>query len=330
VIALIHGAAAYGAVERYVETIARALGDDAVLIHPGVPAFERLGVRTVPLLEPTVPRLVAVLRRLRPETVHVTDVWPQALVAARMAGVRRVFVTDHTPELPRRDNVVGKAWRRLGWATRPEVVYTSEADRARHGRGRGQVVPLGIDVERFANAKPALAHTGRIIGTVGRLTEQKGQRTLLAAVPAVLERFPDARFVLVGDGELRRELELLARGLPVELTGFRDDVPALLASFDVFACPSRFEGLCVAVLEAQAAGIPVVATPVGGMRDTVVPGETGTVVPVDDAAGLAAAIVWVLDNPPAATALAAEAKRRVGERFTERRMIDDTLRLYEA
>jgi glycosyltransferase involved in cell wall biosynthesis len=191
------------------------------------------------------------------------------------------------------------------------------------------VVPLGIDVERFANAKPVLQRSGPLIGTVGRLAEQKGQRTLIAAVPAVLERYPDARFVLVGDGELRGELEQLAGGLPVDLTGYRRDVPELLASFDVFACPSRFEGLCVAVLEAQAAGVPVVATPVGGMRETVVPHETGTVVPVDDTAALAAAIVWVLDHRADASALAAEAKRRVSERFSERRMIDETLRLYE-
>jgi glycosyltransferase involved in cell wall biosynthesis len=136
------------------------------------------------------------------------------------------------------------------------------------------------------------------------------------------------RVVIVGDGELREELARRADGLPVELTGARDDVPELLASFDVFAFPSLFEGLCLAVIEAQAAGVPVVATPVGGIRETVVDGETGLLVPPGDPAALAAGIRRLLDDRPAAEAMAAEAKRRVQERYSVERMVEDTLRLY--
>ena len=141
---------------------------------------------------------------------------------------------------------------------------------------------------------------------------------------------PEAEFVVAGDGELRDELEQLAEGTRVRFLGMRDDVPELLASFDVFAFPSLFEGLCLAVIEAQAAGIPVVATPVGGIRETVVDGETGLLVPTEDPPALAAAIRRLLEDRPAAEAMAAEARRRVRERFSIERMVDATLALYRA
>ena len=105
-------------------------------------------------------------------------------------------------------------------------------------------------------------------------------------------------------------------------------MPELLASFEVFAFPSRFEGLCVSVIEAQAAGVPVVATPVGGIRETVVEGETGWLVPPGDAVALAERISWVLDHPTEARPVADEALRRARERFSIDKMVERTLALY--
>ena len=322
-IVLLHNARAYGAVERYVEAIGRAMREETVLVHPGIAELGRLPVRSVELANPPLTTLVRLLRELRPRLVHVADVWPQALVAARLARVPRVLVTYHTPELPRRDNLAGRVWQRLGWLVRPEVIYTSEADRERDGRRPSHVIPLGIDLERFAGAQPALRPDRPIVGNVARLAPQKDHRTLLEAARLV----PDADFVVVGDGELRAELEQ-AEGPNVRLLGSRDDVPELLASFDVFAFPSLFEGLCLAVIEAQAAGVPVVATPVGGIRETVVDGETGLLVPTRDPAALAAAVRRLLEDRAAAEAMAAEAKRRVRERYSVERMVEATLRLY--
>jgi glycosyltransferase involved in cell wall biosynthesis len=336
VIALLHPAKAWGAVEEYVAAIARALGDDAVLVHPGVAGFEGLGVRTAtvsPEASNTVSlslRLARLLRRLRPQVVHVTDVWPPALVAARLARVPRVLLTHHTPELPRRDNLAGRAWLRASWATRPEVIYTSETDRERDGRTslKTHVIELGIDLDRFASGRPALQHDLPIVGNVARLAEQKGQRYLLEAAAEL----PQARFAIVGEGELRADLECRADELGlterVLFTGARDDVPDLLASFDVFAFPSLFEGLCLAVIEAQAAGVPVVATPVGGIRETVIDGETGLLVPPRDPQALAQAIRRLLDDRDLAAKLADEARRRVRERFSVERMVQRTLALY--
>jgi len=324
VIVLLHPAPAYGAVERYVATIAGAIREETLLVHRGVDEFDSLPVQTVEM-DPSVATLARFLRSVSPRLVHVTDVWPQALVAARLARVPRVLVTHHTPELPRRDNAAGRLWQRLGWATRPEVIYTSESDRERDGRSPSHVVPLGIDVARFASGRPALSKPdGRpLIGNVARLAEQKDHRTLLQAAALV----PEADFVIAGEGELRSELEGAA-GPNVRFLGARSDIPDVLASLDVFAFPSLFEGLCLAVIEAQAAGVPVVATAVGGIKETVVEGETGLLVPTRDPEALASAIRRLLEHPDEAARLAAEARRRALERYSEERMVSGTLALY--
>ena len=272
-----------------------------------------------------MPRVAGLVRDAR--IVHVTDVLPPAQVAARLVR-RRLLVTHHTPELPRRDSLGGRVWWRLGWAMRPFVVYTSETDRQRDGRSPSLVIPLGIDVQRFASGTPVL--DGTIVGNVARLAEQKDHRTLLEAAALVRARRPDVRFAIAGDGELREELEHQANELGdhVVILGNRSDVPDLLASFAVFAHPSRYEGLCISVLEAQAAGVPVVATPVGGIRETVVDGETGYLVPPGDAEALAERIVHVLDHPDEARRVADEARRRV-QAHSEERMVAETLALYD-
>ena len=325
-IAYLHQSPAVGAVERYVEQLLQGLEEDAVVIAPEGSQLGRLrpfdpGLSASGQLR----HLVRELRTLRPRLVHVVDAWPTAFLAARLARVPRVLVTHHTPELPRRDNLAGRVLWRVGWATHPEVIYTSEADRVTDGRN-GVVIPLGIDLHRFS--VETRAHEGHVVGNVARLAEQKDQRVIVEAAPAIVERFPDTRVVIVGEGELRDELEIAAAGLPIEFTGNRDDVPELLAGFDVFVFPSRFEGLCLAVIEAQAAGVPVVATPVGGIRETVVDGETGLIVPVDDAAALAAAVCRLLEDSALAERLAAEARRRVLERFSVETMVERTIALY--
>src|SRR5439155_22670128 len=156
--------------------IAPAIGEGCVLVHPGADEFEHLGVETRVLERPTTLRLARLLRSLRPRLAHVTDVWPQAVLAARLARVPRVLVTHHTPELPRRDNLAGRAWWRLGWAMKPEVLYTSNGDRDRDARRPSHVVPLGVDVDRFAAGRAALPKTGPLVGNVGRLAPQKDQR----------------------------------------------------------------------------------------------------------------------------------------------------------
>lgn len=353
-IAVLQGAPVLGAIEWYLIEVVEGLqggGEEVVLFHPDVPELEPMArlagdnVRTVAydpaLLLGPAPRLLLwlarELRRLRPRVVHVNDVWSVAQVAARLAAPR-VIVTHHTPQLPRHDALAGRAWLRLGWLAATDVVYTSESDRRADegrlpGRLRSHVIYYGIDLERFSAAPPALERTGvRWIGNVARLAPQKGQRHLVEAAPLVLARYPEARFVLVGDGELRAELEQQVRAAGLEaqflFTGARTDVPELLASLDVFVLPSYFEGLCYAVIEAQAAGVPVVATAVGGVGENVVPGETGVLCEPGDAGSLAEGILSLLDQPEEASRLATEARRRVFARYARSRMVAETVALY--
>jgi glycosyltransferase involved in cell wall biosynthesis len=338
-IAFVHGLRNWGAVEEYVAAVVRGMrkhGEPVALLYPNDPVlapFAELDAdaETFDLDGSGLTReLARRLRALRPRLVHVTDVFPQAQLAARVAGVRRLLVTHHTPELPRSDSAVGRLWQSVGWATRPEVIYTSETDRSndRPRRLRTHVIPLGIDLDRFARGTRVL--DGPLVGNVARLAEQKGHRDLIAAAPKVLERHPDVRFVVAGNGELRDELEALAASLGDRFTflGPRKDVPDVLASLDVFAFPSRFEGLCLAVIEAQAAAVPVVATPVGGIRETVREGETGWLVQPHDTDALAERISWCLEHPDQARAVAFEAQRRVREQFSVERMVEETLALY--
>jgi glycosyltransferase involved in cell wall biosynthesis len=349
-IALLQGAPVYGGIEdHYVRHIVSGLRDaeeDVALLLPDVPAVDPLraaaggSVRVVDYSVGSAPRVVREvarrLRTLRPRLAHAMDVWPAGVVAARLARVPRVIVTHHTPGLPRRDNLAGRALWQLSWLLRPEVVYIAEANRRLDGRTRlrTHVMDYGIDVDRFAAGRRALPANGPIVGSVARLSPQKSFETLVAAAPAVLARHPSARFVLVGDGESRAELERLVRDAGLTdcflFTGTRDDVPDLLASFDVYVLPSLFEGLPHSVLEAQAAGVPVVATPVGGTPDAVVHGETGLLVPVRDPPALADAVLRLLENPDEAQRLAVEARRRVYARFSVDRLVARIRALYAA
>lgn len=286
-----------------------------------------------------------VLRRIRPDIVHCTDIDGPAMIAARLAGVRRVVVTHHTPELRPQHSRAGRVLRRIAWQTRPHVVFTSEFDRETGLRlegiaaKRSTVIPLGVDLDRFDPARTRdrlheeLGLNGaRVVGTVGLLKPQKGHRFLIAAAEQVVQEEPDVRFVVVGDGALRADLEREVRNRGLDgrfiFLGQRDDVPELVAGFDVFALSSTFEGMCLAVAEALALAKPVVATRVGGVPQTILQGETGLLVPPRDPDALAAAVLWMLHHPDDARRMALAGREHVGRLYPLDRMVTETAALY--
>lgn len=167
-----------------------------------------------------------------------------------------------------------------------------------------------------------------LVGTVGRLVPVKDHATLFAAIAAV----PGAHLAVLGDGELRATLERLARQLGIaertHFTGWWLDVPAALADLDVVALSSRNEGTPVALIEALAAGRPVVATDVGGVRHVVQDGETGRLCPAGVPAALAGLLERALAEPESSARMALEGRRRVTERFGSARVLADHLGLY--
>jgi glycosyltransferase involved in cell wall biosynthesis len=162
-----------------------------------------------------------------------------------------------------------------------------------------------------------------------RLAQQKGHRFLVEAVPKVR----DAIFILAGDGPERDALEEQVRLLAVEdrvrFLGYRSDIPELLANSDALVLPSLYEGLPLAVLEAMAAGKPVVATSVGGTDEAVVDGETGFLVPPRDSDALAAAIRRVIQDDVLAQRLGANGRARVAAHFRVEAMVQQVAGVYD-
>ena len=191
-----------------------------------------------------------------------------------------------------------------------------------------------IDVDITAKKKGVGLETpASVIGAIGRLDRVKGVEYLLRAAAKVILKTPDAAFLIVGDGSQREAMEQLARSLGIShrvvFTGQRDDVPELLAVMDVLVLPSLYEGLPNAVLEAMAAGKPVIATRVGGTPEVVEDEVTGLLVPPRDPEALAQAIIALLQDRERAKAMGRAGRERVEKHFSVERMVQQTEDLYK-
>lgn len=293
-------------------------------------------------------RLLRLLRRERIEILHAHLFHANVLAATvgRLAGTPVIIATRHSIEIgggfrerinrlvmPLRDAVV----------TVSRQVYETEMDRAGVNPDRVVEIPSGIDVGAFEQVDPIRVEQLRrtwglqpdrpTIGTVGRFVEPKGYPHLLDAIAGLRSRHPDLRAVLVGDGPLRPAMEEQARALDLSdaviFAGTRQDVPEILALLDVFVLPSLWEGLPIALLEAMAAGLPVVATAVGGVPEVVIDETTGLLVPPRDPVALERAIGTLLRNPGLQRRMGAAGQARVRERFSVERMVRDTDALYQ-
>ena len=207
-------------------------------------------------------------------------------------------------------------------------------------REQYRLIRSGIEIPAFrdvsiereqARGRLGLPCESFVIGSVGRLGEQKAPLDLLAAFVPVAKQRPEARLVYVGDGPQRRELEaaVLEHGLVdrVHFAGLRRDVPELLRAFDVFALASRWEGLPRVFPQAMAAGLPIVATKVDGAPDAITPGENGWLVEVGDIAAMTDRLRALAADPEAARRMGAAGRARV-EEFSAQRMVQDLSELY--
>ena len=183
-----------------------------------------------------------------------------------------------------------------------------------------------------AHASFGLPHGAPIVGNVAALAAHKGQKHLIAAAARIVRELPDARFVIVGEGELREMLERQIRELGLErhvrLAGFRTDAIGLTKSFDVFAMSSVTEGLGSAMLDAMACGTPVVATRAGGIPEAIIDNESGLLVPPQDDEALAKGILRLLRDPALRRRLGAGGSTRVATEFSVEKMVRATLDVY--
>lgn len=295
-----------------------------------------------------VARLRALFRRERPDLVNThlwtADLW--ARLAAVLSGVPRIVVTEQNVDL-------WKTWYhklidRLLFRRTDKVICVSDPVRdfyrdALHvPAAKLEVIPNAIDLAgppAPAGARPLRDEIGAgaedfVFLCAARLHPQKAHGVLLDAARAVADR-GGRRFkiALAGEGSLRADLEARVRALGlvdvVHFLGFRSDVRALLPQADAFVLPSYYEGLPLSVLEAMAAGVPVVVTNVGGNPGIVEDGRNGLMVPAGDASALAQAMGRVVGDAALARALGEEGRRRVAERHDIERVAARTYRLFD-
>ena len=178
-----------------------------------------------------------------------------------------------------------------------------------------------------------IADDAPMLLTVGALRHQKGYDVLVSAIPAVLEKFPEARWVWAGDGPDAEDLDGLLRKLKVnhavKMLGRRSDIPDLLVAADLFIFPTRFEGHPFALMEAMSVGLPAVTTDASGISEVVTHLEHAIVCPKEDPKALAKAVIFALSNPDRMRAVAEQGRRRVAE-FSEEKMIAQTMARLEA
>lgn len=343
-----------GGAQTYVGTLVSALVgrfDVTVAAHGTGPVADRAhsaGARWVELRHvrrPVSPRdllglleLVRLMRRARPHIVHASSSKAGVLgrVAAWLAGVPIRVFTVHGWAFTASRGPEARLYRLAERAVRPLTTTTicvSESERAAGidartcDASRSVVIHTGIDGASRPRARPGDGDP--VIVSVGRLRPPKDVTTLLRALELVHGTY---RALVVGGGpELqaaKEERRRLGLGEVVCIAGERDDVPAILASSHVFVLSSRSEALPVSILEAMAAGLPVVASRVGGVPELVVDGETGLLVPAGNPRALAAALESLVDDPVLRARLGAAGRARVEEQFRLDSSLEAHLDLY--
>jgi glycosyltransferase involved in cell wall biosynthesis len=291
--------------------------------------------------------VASLVRRVRPDVVNShssADSWAVAL-AGRMGPRPRALVRSRHISA----GVAPGPLHRFLYGQADHLITTGETirrDLAASGLvplERSTSIPTGVDPDRFApNAagrtearrKLGLDGTGPVIGVVAYLRPDKGHQVLLRAMPEIVRQQPDCVLLVVGDGSQRSVLESMTvdYGLEarVRFLGAREDIPAVLCALDVFCLPSiRNEGVPQSVLQASAAGLPVVSTAVGGIPEAVIEGKTGIVVPPGDARSLAEALAALLADPECRDRMGHAGRRHVKDVFSLREMLDRTESAYE-
>ena len=339
----------FGGGERHLADLSRALSDLGHEVYaasvPGSPLSDELSFlpdeRKLALNKhnylKNVSSLVGFVRAHEIEIVHAHAArdYHLAVLAVRFASRSRLVLTRHALFPLRQAN-------RIVLSGVARVIAVSEAV-AESVRSSGvvesskiTVVHNGIDVDRFG--EPAANDDGPVlVGTVGHLAPIKGHDVFVRAAALVSAAHPEVRFVVIGEDKSpelsnRRSLESLISELGlreiVSLSGWRDDMPAALSSLTLFVSAARSEPFGLAIVEAMAAGLPVIATASEGAIEIIEDGVTGKLVPIDDASALAQYINVLLDNPGERSRLAHNAHVAARERFSLERMARDTERVY--
>ena len=333
----------------------RAIGHRTILVaHPNGELRKRAaeGLELVPIASRSeidlgaAWRLSRVIRRLAPDVVHAHDAHAAAMaaLAVPMAGSAArspALVVSRRVDFHLRRHSFSR------WKHRQVDCFIAASEAIRRmlvadgvPPDRTVTVHEGIDVELVRSAPPVnvhevcfLPHGAPVVGNVAALVPHKGQRHLVEAAHLVVRELPDARFVILGEGELREQLERQIRDYHLEkhvlLPGFRTDVLGCIKGFDLFAMSSVTEGLGTSLLDAMACSRAIVATRAGGIPEIVEDGRTGVLVEARDHAAMAREIVRLLRDHGLRRRMGEAGLARVSERFTVERMVAETAAVHE-
>jgi glycosyltransferase involved in cell wall biosynthesis len=285
-------------------------------------------------------RLVTFMRHMRPDIVHGFLFWAYVIgtLAARAARVPIVIASRRSLGHFKANQPHYLAVERIANRMTDLVIANSEAvkqDAMRQEKLPAQkviVIYNGIDTGGFARSPDhdlrrslGLEGCAPLVGVVANFIRYKGHDVFLDGWASVVKKCPTGMALFLGEGPERSDVEsrvkAMGLGARVRFLGVREDVPALLAIMDLVVHPSWQEGFSNAILEAMAAGKPVVATAVGGSPEAVVHGQTGLLVPTGDSQALAEAMVWIVEHPAEAARFGEAARRRVAEHFDVARMV---------
>src|SRR5712671_943586 len=336
----------------------RSIGQRAALVaHPDGELRRRAaeGLDLIPIAPRTEMDLSAawkfsrIIKRLQPDVIHAHDPHGVAMAslalsmgsAAAKGGPMPALVAARRVDF----HLKGNSFSR--WKSRQVDCFIAASEAIRQmlvgdGVSAEQTVTVheGIDVDHVRAAPPVdvheaffLPHGAPVVGNVAALVPHKGQRYLIDAAHVVVQQVPDARFVILGEGDLREHLQKQVHEHHLEkhvlLPGFRTDVLGCLKAFDLFVMSSVTEGLGTSLLDAMAASRPIVATTAGGIPEIVEDGVNGLLVPPRDQRALADAIVRALKDADLRRRMGEAGFARVNERFTVERMVSDTAGIYE-
>jgi glycosyltransferase involved in cell wall biosynthesis len=341
----VHRIGGIGGSERHLLTLLPALAERGVDVRflglddtsrAPDPFYEALTVpyARIPASRDIDPRLALRVRRetRNADLVHTHLVHADVYGAL---GARRLVSTKHNDD-PFRAGAFRFVERALTRRASKVIAITEalarfQVERVGLPADKLEVIHYGLDELPAAwgsNPAASVPSGARVLLAVCRLEPQKGLDVAIRALPEIRARHPHAELVVLGEGAQRSELEQLAKSLqvPVHLLGRVPDVAAWLRRADLLVHPARWEGFGLALLEAMLASKPIVATNVSSIPEIVADGETGLLVPPDDARALAAAVTRLLDEPGS---YGEQGRNRAESEFSVARMTERTLALYE-
>ena len=291
-------------------------------------------------------RLARLFRRDHVDLVHCHNFGGlvYGAIGGRLAGVGGVLYTAHGPEMPYGSRKA--VFQRLPLVDRiitvSDYVRDSAINKAGLSPSRVTTIHNGVDVGRYSRiastreqvrTQLGLTSDEPLLGVVARLTPEKDHDTLLQSLVLVRNDFDNVKLAIAGEGELmdalKKKVEHLGLSRSVWFLGNRGDVPELLQAMDLFVLSSRQEGLGITLLEAMAVGLPVVATNTGGIPEIVISGETGLLVPPEDASRFAEAVKWMLSHRDDGKEMGLRGQKRALQQFGVERMVEQYEAVYD-